>query len=268
MANLTQQQKDSLRALELIVNNTDRQNALVEDLNGLIDSRKEARQVFEDFAFGTPTQKREIERNIELARRQSEGEDFSGSRLQQAREGQRALQAIVGATQGQDALKALDQRQIDFLDRSGASRLFGAAGVNPGVGVGGLLNNRDSLFQGQFAQLQDLNRQRGAAAAGIESINRRDANQFEQNGRNSFNSFQTEIQNSLAKGGIVDMLNNTLANLPEVIQIGGAVTHNINFNGLEAFDALEPSVRKMIEQHVNVEINRRLNPLTGETGPA
>lgn len=268
MANLTQQQQDSLRALELIVSNTDRQNALVEDLNGLIDSRKEARQVFEDFAFGTPTQKREIERNIDLARRQNEGENFFGSRLQQAREGQRALQAIVGATQGQDALKALDQRQIDFLDRSGASRLFGAAGVNPGVGVGGLLNNRDALFQGQFAQLQDLNRQRGAAAAGIESINRRDANQFEQNGRNSFNSFQTEIQNSLAKGGIVDMLNNTLANLPEVIQIGGAVTHNINFNGLEAFAALEPSVRKMIEQHVNVEINRRLNPLTGETGPA
>lgn len=268
MALLTQQQQDSLRALELIVSNTDRQNALAEDLNGLIDSRREARQVFEDFAFGSPTERREIERNIDLARRQNEGEDFFGTNLKRAREGQRALQALVGATQGQDALKALDQRQIDVLDRSGASRLFGAAGVNPGVGVGGLLNNRDALFQGQFQQLQELNRQRGAAAAGIESINRRDANQFEQNGRNAFNSFQSELQSNLASGGLLDMLNNTLANLPEVIQIGGSVTHNINFNGLEAFAALEPSVRKMIEQHVNLEINRRLNPLTGETGPA
>jgi TP901 family phage tail tape measure protein len=269
MANLTQSQQDSLRALELIAGNTERQNAIAEDLNSLIDSRREARQVFEDFASGSPTRRREIERNIDLARRQNDGEDFFSTRqLAGAREGQRALQAIVGATQGPDALKAIDQQQINFLDRSGASRLFGAAGVNPGVGIGGLLNNNDALFQGQFAQLQDLNRQRGAAAAGIEGINRRDANQFEQNGRDAFNSFQSNLQSSLAKGGLLDVLNNTLSNLPETIQIGGTLTHNFNFNGLEAFSAMEPAVRKLVEQHVNSEINRRMNPLTGETNPA
>lgn len=268
MARLTEQQNESLRALELIAGNTERQNAISEELNGLIDSRRQARQVFEDFASGSPTERRQIERNIELARRQNEGENFFGERLKQAREGQRALEAIVGATQGQDALKALDQKQISFLDRSGADRLFGAAGVNPGVGVGGLLNNNDALFQGQFSQLQDLNRQRGAAAAGIEDINRRDANQFEQNGRNAFNSFQAGLQNALAKGGLLDVLNSTLSNIPEVIQIGGTVDHNVNINGAEVLAGMEPTLRKIVIDHVNFEINKRLNPFTGETGPA
>ncbi len=268
MARLTEQQSESLRALELIAGNTERQNAITEELNSLIDSRREARQVFEDFASGSPTEKREIERNIDLARRQNDGETFFGSRLKQASEGQRALQAIIGATQGPDALKELDQKRINFLDRSGADRLFGAAGVNPGVGIGGLLNNNDSLFQGQFAQLQDLNRQRGAAAAGIEGINRRDSNQFEQNGRDSFNSFQTNLQAALAKGGTLDALNATLASLPETFTIGGTVNHNININGGEVLAAMDPAIRKLVATHVDFEINRRMNPLTGETGPA
>ena len=136
------------------------------------------------------------------------------------------------------------------------------------VGVGGLLNNNDSLFKGQFAQLQDLNRQRGAAAAGIEGINRRDANQFEQNGRDAFNSFQSNLQSSLAKGGLLDVLNNTLSNLPETITLGGTVNHNININGGEVLAAMDPAIRKLVTDHVNFEINRRMNPLTGETGPA
>jgi len=268
MARLTEQQNESLRALELIAGNTERQNAISEELNGLIDSRRQARQIFEDFASGSPTERRQIERNIDLARRQNEGENFFGERLKQAKEGQNALQAIIGATQGQAGLKALDQQQISFLDRSGADRLFGAAGVNPGVGVGGLLNNNDAFFQQGFSQLQDINRQRGAAAAGIEDINRRDANQVEQNGRNAFNSFQSGLQNALAKGGLVDMLNSTLSNLPEVIQIGGSVDHNININGAEVLAGMEPTLRKIVIDHVNFEINKRMNPLTGETAPA
>jgi TP901 family phage tail tape measure protein len=268
MARLTEQQNESLRALELIAGNTERQNAISEELNGLIDSRRQARQIFEDFASGSPTERRQIERNIDLARRQNEGENFFGERLKQAKEGQNALQAIIGATQGQAGLKTLDQQQIGFLDRSGADRLFGAAGVNPGVGVGGLLNNNDAFFQQGFSQLQDINRQRGAAAAGIEDINRRDANQVEQNGRNAFNSFQAGVQNALAKGGLLDVLNSTLSSLPEVIQIGGSVDHNININGAEVLAGMEPTLRKIVIDHVNFEINKRMNPLTGETAPA
>lgn len=267
-AALSQQQQNSLKALELIAGNTDRQVALQQDLNGLIDSRKAARQIFEDFQFGTPTEKREIERSITLARQQLDGQVLSPTQNKQAREGQRLLSTLTGAVQGEDAVRNLDQRFIDVLDRGDSRRLFDVAGVNPGVGVGGLLNNRDELFQNRFRQLQGVNQEQQQAAGAITEINRRDANQFLQNGQDKFNAVQNGLQEALASGGLLDKLNETLQSIPESIEIAGNLSVNFNINGAEALNQLQPWAVQLVTTEVNRQMNQRLNPFTGESNPA
>ncbi len=267
-ASLSVQQQNSLKALELIASNTDRQVALQQDLNGLLDSRKAARQVLEDFQFGSPTEKREIERSIILAKQQLEGVTLSSTQAKKAREGQRILSTLTGAVQGEDAVQQLDKRFIDVLDRGNSGKLFGLAGVNPGVGVGDLLNNRDALFQGQFRQLQGVNREQADAAGAITEINRRDANQFLQNGQDKFNSVKNGLQEALSNGGLLDRLNETLSAIPEQIEIGGALSVNFNVNGAEALAQMQPWAVELVTNEVRRQMNQRLNPFTGESNPA
>lgn len=253
--NLTQQQQNAQRALELIATNTDRQVALQEDLNGLLDSRQQARQIFEDYAYGDPEQKRTIERQISLARIQAQGGQILPSQRQDALAGQRALSILTGAVQGQEGVQHLDQQFIRALDNTDAARLFGVAGLNPGVGVGGLLNNQDAFFQNQFQQLQTANAQRAAAAGAITDINRRDANQVLNNGQQQFDAVRVGTQRALADGGLLDKLNDTLKSMPSEIAIGGEIRVDLNINGGEVLGALGPHIDQMIAMKVAQQIH-------------
>jgi hypothetical protein len=264
LAQLTMQQNSSLKALQLIATDTSKQTALAEDLNSLIDSRKAARGIAEDFTFGTPEQKQTIERQISLARTMADGGQVLPSQLGDAREGQRILATLTGAVEGPEAAQKLDQKFIAGLDRGGAGQLFGLAGLNPGVGFQGLLNNEDAVFQEKFGQLQGANRNQVDAAGAIADINRRDANQFGQNAQGQFDAVQGGLQQAMANGGLLDRLNETLSQLPSEIKVGGEMTVHLNILGGEKLGNLLP----LINEQVSAEVSRQISSVIPKEGPS
>lgn len=268
MTVLSIQQQSAVEALNQIVSNTSEQAALQADLNSIIDARGAARKVLEDFQFGSPTEQRKILRSVDLANQVREGQTlFTQRDRDEARVGQGILNTFAGA-QGPEAAFALDQQFLKTTANSIAQELFGAiqdVGFNQGSDLNSFLFRRDDNFQGRLGQLNEVQQIRARAQEGLANINQRDANQFLQNGRNSFDAVQNNLFNP---DGLLDRLNATLGQLPEEIKVGGNLAVNLTINGAEALANIQPEVTKLIKKELDKQLNQRLNPFTGETSPA
>lgn len=263
MANLTIQQQAAVETLRSIADNTSRQAALQEDLNSIIDSRGQARQALENFVSADPGEQARILRQVGLARQEAAGVQLLRSQRADAAAGRPLLSSFVGATQGPEGLNRLDNQFLNALGNNpDTQRLIGAAGVNLGANVPDFFRNRDTGFQDRLEQFRQAGAERERAQGALAQIDRRDANQFLQNGQDAFNATQNALFNP---GALLDRLNATLGSLPSEIAIGGELRVDLNVNGAEVLGALGPAIQEMIANKVRQQIAAVI-PMDGPSG--
>lgn len=263
MANLTIQQQAAVDTLRSIADNTSRQAALQEDLNTIIDSRGQTRQALENFAAADPGEQAKILRQVGLARQEAAGIGILRSQRADAAAGRPLLNAFVGATEGPEGLDRLDNQFLNALGRNpDTQRLIRAAGVNLGANIPDFFRNRDAGFQDRLEQFRQAGAERERAQQALGQIDRRDANQFLQNGQDAFNASQNALFNP---GALLDRLNATLGSLPSEISIGGELRVDLNVNGAEVLGALGPAIQEMIANKVRQQIAAVI-PIDGPSG--
>ena len=263
MANLTIQQQAAVDTLRSIADNTSRQAALQEDLNSIIDSRGQARQALENFVSADPGEQAKILRQVNLARQEAAGIGILRSQRADAAAGRPLLNSFVGATEGPEGLNRLDNQFLNALGRNpDTQRLIGAAGVNLGANIPDFFRNRDAGFQDRLEQFRQAGAERERAQGALAQIDRRDANQFLQNGQDAFNATQNALFNP---GALLDRLNATLGSLPSEIAIGGQIRVDLNVNGAEVLGAMGPVIQQMIADKVRQQIAAVI-PMDGPSG--
>lgn len=263
MTNLSVQQQNAVSALRSIVENTAESAALQSELNGIIDARGQARGILEDFQFGSPETRQQIERQVGLATQLRNGGSVLSSQLEDARAGQRILDTFARA-QGPEAAFNLDQQFLrQTANNVNAQRLFQltqGAGFNQNQDLTQFLFRRDANFQSRAGRLEDIGREKARAQQGLANIDRRDASTFLANGQQAFNEQQNALFNA---DGLLNRLNDNLANLdiPRSIEIGGNIQHTIVVNGTvqgQFGEEIEKKVKQMI-----ADAFRKTQPLDG-----
>lgn len=244
-AQLTLQEKAAETVLQRIATNTQITAAATQRLQEIENQKRTSQQLAEEFVSSDPAQRRQFERELNLAQAARAGAQFSGESAQAAFRGERRLTGLEG----------LDPREADrrirenLAQRSDVDRLFNRGGRNAFEAL--IQSPEERRLRGTLEQNLNVQRQAGGALAFRQQ---EQADGFLQRSNQAFEAIAQSL------GQTFENFTEQLSSLPTNIEIGGTVNLGINITGGEALTSLRRDFGDLIDNKIREALKQQTNP--------